>query len=92
VTPWNSKGYDMAKLYSTKFTHISPVWYDLKSDGNKLVLEGQHNFDAKWVSELQSNGSLVLPRVVLEAFPGVVLMKKKLRDKAIDLIVNECSE
>lgn len=29
------------------------------SDGNKLVLEGQHNFDAKWVSELQSNGSLV---------------------------------
>jgi hypothetical protein len=49
----------MAKLYSTKFTHISPVWYDLKSDGNKLVLEGQHNFDAKWVSELQSNGSLV---------------------------------
>uniref|UniRef100_A0A0D9YBS9 Chitinase domain-containing protein 1 n=1 Tax=Oryza glumipatula TaxID=40148 RepID=A0A0D9YBS9_9ORYZ len=91
VTPWNSKGYDMAKLYSTKFTHISPVWYDLKSDGNKLVLEGQHNFDAKWVSELQSNGSLVLPRVVLEAFPGVVLMKKKLRDKAIDLIVNECS-
>jgi hypothetical protein len=82
----------MAKLYSTKFTHISPVWYDLKSDGNKLVLEGQHNFDAKWVSELQSNGSLVLPRVVLEAFPGVVLMKKKLRDKAIDLIVNECRD
>uniref|UniRef100_A0A0E0JLA0 Chitinase domain-containing protein 1 n=1 Tax=Oryza punctata TaxID=4537 RepID=A0A0E0JLA0_ORYPU len=92
VTPWNSKGYDMAKLFSTKFTHISPVWYDLKSDGNKLVLEGQHNFDARWVSELQSNGSLVLPRVVLEAFPGVVLLKKKLRDKAIDLIVNECRD
>uniref|UniRef100_J3L1Z1 GH18 domain-containing protein n=1 Tax=Oryza brachyantha TaxID=4533 RepID=J3L1Z1_ORYBR len=92
VTPWNSKGYDMAKLFSAKFTHISPVWYDLKSDGNKLVLEGQHNFDARWVSELQSNGSLVLPRVVLEAFPGIVLLKKKLRDKAIDLIVSECSE
>jgi chitinase domain-containing protein 1 len=26
VTPWNSKGYDMAKLFSRKFTYISPVW------------------------------------------------------------------
>jgi hypothetical protein len=29
------------------------------SDRNMLVLEGEHNFDATWVSELQSNGSLV---------------------------------
>ena len=26
----NSKGYDMAKIYNSKFTHLSPVWYDLK--------------------------------------------------------------
>lgn len=26
----NSKGYDMAKLFTSKFTHLSPVWYDLK--------------------------------------------------------------
>ncbi|KAK3161306.1 hypothetical protein QOZ80_1BG0075470 [Eleusine coracana subsp. coracana] len=90
VTPWNSKGYDMVKLFSAKLTHISPVWYDLKSDGKRLVLEGEHNFDAAWVSELQSNGSLVLPRVVLEAFPTVVLLEKKQKAKAIDLIVNEC--
>ncbi|KAL6615596.1 hypothetical protein ACP70R_037866 [Stipagrostis hirtigluma subsp. patula] len=98
VTPWwpmnmNSKGYDMAKLFCSKFTHISPVWYDLKSDGNRVVLEGQHNFDAAWVSELQSNGSLVVhvvPRVVLEAFPAVVLLEKKQKTKAIDLIVSEC--
>ncbi|CAL4975238.1 unnamed protein product [Urochloa decumbens] len=90
VTPWNSKGYDMAKLFSAKLTHISPVWYDLKSDRNMLVLEGEHNFDATWVSELQSNGSLVVPRVVLEAFPAVVLLEKKQKAKAIDLIVSEC--
>ncbi|CAO2170667.1 unnamed protein product [Urochloa humidicola] len=90
VTPWNSKGYDMAKLFSAKLTHISPVWYDLKSDKNMLVLEGEHNFDATWVSELQSNGSLVVPRVVLEAFPAVVLLEKKQKAKCIDLIVSEC--
>ncbi|CAL4955852.1 unnamed protein product [Urochloa decumbens] len=90
VTPWNSKGYDMAKLFSAKLTHISPVWYDLKSDRNMLVLEGEHNIDATWVSELQSNGSLVVPRVVLEAFPVVVLLEKKQKAKAIDLIVSEC--
>ncbi|KAL6842573.1 hypothetical protein ACP4OV_027417 [Aristida adscensionis] len=92
VTPWNSKGYEMAKLFSAKFTHISPVWYDLKSDGNRLVLEGEHNFDAAWVSELQGNGSLVLPRVVLEAFPAVILLEKKQKAKAIDLIVSECRD
>nr|TKW15425.1 hypothetical protein SEVIR_5G236600v2 [Setaria viridis] len=90
VTPWNSKGYDMAKLFSAKLTHISPVWYDLKR--NMLVLEGEHNFDATWVSELQSNGSLVVPRVVLEAFPAVVLLEKKQKTKAIDLIVSECRD
>ncbi|KAF8676001.1 hypothetical protein HU200_047504 [Digitaria exilis] len=91
VTPWNSKGYDMAKLFSAKLTHVSPVWYDLKSDRNRLVLEGQHNFDATWVSELQSNGTLVVPRVVLEAFP-VVLLEKGQKAKAIDLIVSECRD
>ncbi|XP_062205746.1 uncharacterized protein LOC133907675 isoform X2 [Phragmites australis] len=86
----NSKGYDMAKLFSGNLTHISPVWYDLKSDGNRLILEGEHNFDAAWVSELQSNGSLVVPIVVLEACPAVVLLEKKKKAKAIDLIVSEC--
>ncbi|TVU35895.1 hypothetical protein EJB05_17802, partial [Eragrostis curvula] len=87
VTPWNSKGYDMAKLFSAKLTHISPV-----CDGNRLVLDGEHNFDAAWVSELQSNGSLVVPRVVLEAFPAVVLLEKKQKAKAIDLLVSECRD
>nr|CAB3473614.1 unnamed protein product [Digitaria exilis] len=32
--------------------------YVTPCDRNRLVLEGQHNFDATWVSELQSNGTL----------------------------------
>ncbi|KAL1198103.1 hypothetical protein V5N11_001190 [Cardamine amara subsp. amara] len=93
ITPWNSKGYDMAKIFNSKFTHLSPVWYDLKSQGSGLVLEGRHNADKGWIQELRSRGNaLILPRVVLEAIPGELLKKKKLREKAIDLIVTECKE
>lgn len=92
ITPWNSKGYEMAKKFNSKFTHLSPVWYDLKSQGTSLILEGRHNADAGWLLELRKGDALVLPRVVLEAFPKEVLRKKKLRDKAIDLILTECKE
>lgn len=92
ITPWNSKGYDMAKSFNSKFSHLSPVWYDLKSKGKKLVLEGRHNADVEWISELRTRGSsLILPRVVLEAFPAELLQKKQ-RSKAIDLIVKECKD
>ncbi|CAN1793828.1 Protein THYLAKOID RHODANESE-LIKE, chloroplastic [Linum perenne] len=94
ITPWNSKGYDIAKMFTDKFTHLSPVWYDLKSQGSELVLEGRHNADRGWISELrEENGdALVLPRVVLEAFPQELLKKRKLRNRAIELIVTECLE
>ncbi|WOG86814.1 hypothetical protein DCAR_0206032 [Daucus carota subsp. sativus] len=93
VTPWNSKGYEMAKEFNSKFTHISPVWYDLKSQGANLVLEGRHNADKGWISELRKKGGAkILPRVVLEAVPAYLLQKKKQRDKAINLIMGECSE
>ncbi|XVF73045.1 hypothetical protein PTKIN_Ptkin12aG0169900 [Pterospermum kingtungense] len=83
----------MAKRFNSKFTYLSPVWYDLKSQGSSLILEGRHNADKGWMSELRMRGdALVLPRVVLEAFPSELLRKKKQRDKAIDLIVKECKE
>ncbi|CAK8540177.1 unnamed protein product [Lathyrus sativus] len=93
ITPWNSLGYEMAKRFNSKFTHLSPVWYDLKSQQSSLVLEGRHNADRGWISELKKAGkALILPRVVLEASPEELLRKKKLRNKAIDLIVTECKE
>ncbi|KAL4376347.1 hypothetical protein GQ457_02G001110 [Hibiscus cannabinus] len=92
ITPWNSHGYEMAKRFNSKFTHLSPVWYDLKSHGSSLILEGRHNVDKGWMSELRMRGdALILPRIVLEAYP-TDLFKKKLRDKAVNLIVTECKE
>ncbi|XP_024020949.1 chitinase domain-containing protein 1 [Morus notabilis] len=93
ITPWNSKGYEMAKRFNSKLTHLSPVWYDLKSQGSNLVLEGRHNADIEWISQLRKAGDArVLPRVVLEVFPKELLTKKKQRNRAINLIVNECKE
>ncbi|XP_052194352.1 uncharacterized protein LOC127802541 [Diospyros lotus] len=93
ITPWNSKGYELAQKFNSKFTHLSPVWYDLKSQGTKLVLEGRHNADKEWVSGLRMKGhAQVLPRIVLEVFPTELLAKKKQRNKAVDLIVKECKE
>ncbi|KAF7826162.1 chitinase domain-containing protein 1 [Senna tora] len=93
ITPWNSRGYELAKRFNSKFTHLSPVWYDLKSQQTSLVLEGRHNADRGWISELRKSGdALILPRVVLEASPVELLTKKKQRNKAINLIVTECKE
>ncbi|KAJ0499822.1 putative glycoside hydrolase family 18, catalytic domain, glycoside hydrolase superfamily [Helianthus annuus] len=93
VTPWNSKGYDLAKEFNSKFTHISPVWYHLKSQGAEFVLEGRHNVDKGWISDLRMKGhALILPRFVLEAIPMAFLKEKKQRAKVIDLIIAECKE
>ncbi|XP_023754495.1 uncharacterized protein LOC111902917 [Lactuca sativa] len=93
VTPWNSKGYDLAKEFNSKITHISPVWYDLKSQGAEFILEGRHNVDKGWISDLRMKGNaLILPRFVLEAIPMDMLKKKKQRAKVIDLIITECKE
>lgn len=93
ITPWNSAGYDLAKRFNSKFTHLSPVWYNLKSQGTKFVLEGRHDADRGWMSELRQKGNAqILPRFVLEAEPKELLRNKKQRDKAIDLIIRECRD
>ncbi|KAK9925224.1 hypothetical protein M0R45_033554 [Rubus argutus] len=80
------------KGFNSKFTHLSPIWYDLRSQGTSLIMEGRHNADMGWISDLRMAGDAwVLPRVVLEAFPAELLTKKK-QSKAINLIVSECKE
>jgi hypothetical protein len=61
---------------SVMFHHFVFLTRSLPSDGNKLVLEGQHNYDAGWVSELQSNASLVIC-LSSSAVPYVLIMLAK---------------
>ncbi|GAB2291086.1 hypothetical protein Dimus_025341 [Dionaea muscipula] len=65
----------------------------IASQGSKIVLEGRHNADIGWISELRRRGNTqVLPRVVIEVLPKDLLRKKKQMDKVIDLILNECRD
>ncbi|EHB17819.1 Chitinase domain-containing protein 1 [Heterocephalus glaber] len=46
VTPWNSHGYDVAKVFGSKFTQISPVWLQLKRRGREMFeVTGLHDVD-----------------------------------------------
>ncbi|CAI8020803.1 Chitinase domain-containing protein 1 [Geodia barretti] len=71
VTPWNSHGYDIAKMFARKFTHISPVWLQLtRRHGIGLAMEGTHDIDQGWVSDVRRAGSgvKIVPRVLLEGW------------------------
>jgi len=62
--------FPIAKQFPTIFLHQAIfLMHNFFSDRNRLVLEGEHNFDAKWVSELQSNGSLVTFYLSSSCFP-----------------------
>ncbi|VDK47057.1 unnamed protein product [Anisakis simplex] len=72
VTPWNSHGYDIAKWAANKFTHISPVWFQLKPaviDGRKTCsVGGTHDIDQGWIRDVRSNNSeiAIVPRFLIE--------------------------
>lgn len=57
VTPWNSLGYDMAKKFRAKFTHVSPVWYQLKRGKDGMELLGKHDVDRQWIDGVRQGGS-----------------------------------
>lgn len=84
VTPWNSHGYDIAKLFSAKFTMISPVWFQLKPKDSRggILIEGLHDIDKNWLTTVrQLNKKIKLvPRIILETWTYSVL-KKLLRNK-----------
>jgi hypothetical protein len=56
----NAAGYDAAVRWRARFTHISPVWYQLRLDQEgALVLVGGHDVDAGWMGRLKAPPGLV---------------------------------
>ncbi|CAF1021251.1 unnamed protein product [Adineta steineri] len=71
VTPWNSHGYDIAKMFTKKFDYIAPVWLSVKRAGfEKYIIEGTQDIDKKWIETLKENNPKIriVPRVIFEKF------------------------
>ncbi|CAH0517330.1 unnamed protein product [Peronospora belbahrii] len=76
VTPWNSRGYDWAKRFRTKFTYISPTWLQLREDNDHVpIITGTHDIDQQWVHDVkygskgdphEGKGPAIVPRVIYE--------------------------
>eukprot|EP01147_Barroeca_monosierra_P009773 gene9773-1973_t len=105
VTPWNNKGYDIAKEYNGKFTHVSPVWLQMKKgDGNSsFVITGEHDIDQNWMkavrkpSPVTNHVAKIVPRVIVEgfAFADFVALFENIdyqRDDFINTLLQTCGK
>jgi len=75
ITPWNSHGYNVAKIFGNKFSSISPVWLQIVpslDDGSDYSIQGTHDIDKKWMSEVRKNapGLKIIPRVLFDKWTG----------------------
>jgi chitinase domain-containing protein 1 len=72
VTPWNSHGYDVAKLFGRKFSFISPVWLQVQKQApNTYSLTGTHDIDLGWIEAVRNNSEYtvsVVPRVLFDGW------------------------
>mmetsp|Transcript_7600 Transcript_7600/g.23398 ORF Transcript_7600/g.23398 Transcript_7600/m.23398 type:complete len:385 (+) Transcript_7600:99-1253(+) len=71
VTPWNSRGYEMAERYANKLDYISPVWYQFKHRGDgRVELEGGHDHDGAWIARVhqRSTHTRIVPRFLFDGW------------------------
>jgi chitinase domain-containing protein 1 len=70
VTPWNGKGYDVAKTFANKLDYVSPVWLQIKRKSrHNYELMGTHDIDAKWMSQVRASTNrsvAIVPRILFE--------------------------
>ncbi|RXG73736.1 Chitinase domain-containing protein 1 [Armadillidium vulgare] len=76
VTPWNNHGYDIAKWFGSKFTHVSPVWLQLKVNQNRYQITGAHDIDTGWMKAVRKSGSANNVQIVLGLSSKVGNMEK----------------
>ncbi|NXP69514.1 CHID1 protein, partial [Ramphastos sulfuratus] len=72
VTPWNSHGYDIAKIFGTKFTLISPVWLQVRRRGKeRFQFSGLHDADkGSWMKDVRksSRSIKIVPRMLFDGW------------------------
>jgi len=71
VTPWNSHGYDVAKICGPKLNIISPVWLQILRKGDqRYEITGTHDVDKGWMKDVRESGKITkfFPRILFEHF------------------------
>ncbi|KAM9013166.1 chitinase domain-containing protein 1 isoform 2-T3 [Ara ararauna] len=71
ITPWNSHGYDVAKIFGNKFTLISPVWLQVKRRGKeRFQFTGLHDADKGWMKVVRKNSKniKIVPRILFDGW------------------------
>lgn len=97
VTPWNAKGYDVAEIFRSKLTHVSPVWLQLREETGSLAVTGQHDIDKGWVQRMRKpplkDAPRVVPRLIVEMAPeALVNMLTKASGASISLLTQLCKQ
>ncbi|XP_030380452.1 chitinase domain-containing protein 1 isoform X2 [Scaptodrosophila lebanonensis] len=91
VTPWNSHGYDIAKIFAKKFDIISPVWLQIVKKKNNYTLAGTHDVDASWLSDVRRKGKVQMPQQrAVKIFPRVIF--DYFTDSDIKLLLSDAQE
>uniref|UniRef100_A0A3Q3L2N3 Chitinase domain-containing protein 1 n=1 Tax=Mastacembelus armatus TaxID=205130 RepID=A0A3Q3L2N3_9TELE len=71
VTPWNSHGYDIAKMFGSKLSSVSPVWLQLRRRGPETFdVTGLHDHDPGWVKAVRKSNKKVrmVPRLLFDGW------------------------
>ncbi|XP_036374596.1 chitinase domain-containing protein 1 isoform X1 [Megalops cyprinoides] len=71
ITPWNPHGYDIAKVFGSKLTSVSPVWLQLRRRGQESFhITGLHDHDPGWVKAVRKSNKKVriLPRLLFDGW------------------------
>ncbi|KFO84288.1 Chitinase domain-containing protein 1, partial [Buceros rhinoceros silvestris] len=71
ITPWNSHGYDIAKIFANKFTLISPVWLQVKRRGKeRFQFTGLHDADKGWMKDVRKSSKTIkiVPRILFDGW------------------------
>lgn len=69
VTPWNNHGYDIAKMFSRKFTYVSPVWLQIRKASGRYTIQGKHDIDRNWIFDVSQGKNVnIVPRVLFDGW------------------------
>ncbi|EDW52089.1 chitinase domain-containing protein 1 [Drosophila sechellia] len=90
VTPWNSHGYDVAKIFAKKFDIISPVWLQIVKQGDRYAVAGTHDIDAGWLTDVQRKGKQVHNQRTVKVFPRFIF--DHFTDRDIKLLLSDAQE